>query len=347
MTTSNSKHFIHFVGGEKGGAGKTLFSRTIIQYGLDENLNVQPVEADFSNPDVAEVYQGLCEKVQFTEDAKRAREVDRIFEWALQKSLIVNLPAQSHEGVKNWIDKNELIALGEKNGVSFVHWFVCSGGYDSVQLFFKSLKEFDKRVLHVLVKNLGLRDDWSDVENDKDFKKITGKYKPYCTIEFPKLAYFERDVIDKERLRFDRARDCFEFDFGVVNRQRVHNFLRDAYAQIKQTKLFENEIKIPEKKELTTSKPPEEAQAADEVANNNGHGTEKQKATAVRTAVMLPLRNGSSKGIGFGKTNTAQLNDLSHLNGQPTPVEDVQEEQKNSLPQECDEQPPSDGKQAY
>ncbi|HEY9693729.1 MAG TPA: mobilization protein [Oculatellaceae cyanobacterium] len=252
---SDTKHFIHLVGGEKGGAGKTLFSRTLLQYCIDENFNFQAVEADFSNPDVADVYQGLCEKVQFSGDEKDAREIDRIFEWALEKVVIVNLPAQSHNFVKSWIDKNELIDLGEQNGIAFVHWFVCSGGYDSVQLFLKSIQEYDKRMPHILVKNIGLRDDWSAVDADKDFKKVTAKCKPYCTIEFPKLAYFERDVIDRERLRFDVAKQCKEFDFGVVNRQRINNFLRDAYAEINKTKLFVNENRIPVKNEATTKKP--------------------------------------------------------------------------------------------
>lgn len=286
MNKPKTKYLIHLVGGEKGGAGKTLFSRTLIQYCLDEKLRFQAVEADFSNPDVATVYTGVCEKARFSADERDTRGVDRIFEWALEKLVIVNLPAQSHDFVKSWIDNNYLIDLGEQNSIGFVHWFVCSGGYDSVQLFLKSIQDYDKRVLHVLVKNMGLRDDWSDVDSDKDFKRITTKHKPYSTIEFPKLAYFERDVIDRERLRFDVASQCKEYGFGIVNRQRVHNFLRDAYAEIKQTKLFDDELRN-EKVEVSRKYKNTKVAAAD-------NGNEKLGSKAVITSLDSDNNNGNN-----------------------------------------------------
>lgn len=242
---SEIKHLIHLVGGEKGGAGKTLFARTLIQYCLDRQVNFRAVEADLSNPDVANVYKGVCDLAQFSADEKQQKEADMIFEWALEKSIVVNLPSQSYKFVKRWIDKNDLIELGAQNGVGFVQWFACTGGYDSVQLFLTSLSESGGKIPHVLVKNMGLRDDWSGVENGKEFKKITAQCKLHSVIEFPKLDYFERDTIDKERLRFDVAKDCFDFDFGIVNRQRIHNFLRDAYKEIDKTKLFDGEMRRP------------------------------------------------------------------------------------------------------
>lgn len=263
------KHLIHLVGGEKGGAGKTLFARTMIQYCLDRRVNFQAVEADLSNPDVADVYKGLCEVAQFSDDERLAKEADRIFEWALEKSIIVNLPSQSYKFVKRWIEKNDLIELGQQNGIGFVHWFVCTGGHDSVQLFLTSIQQFQGKIPHILVKNLGLRDDWKAVEDSKEFKKVTGQFKPHSSIEFPKLDYFERDTIDRERLRFDEAKECKQFDFGIVNRQRVHNFLRDAYAQIDITKLFDVEAKKPGSDNKSSDTPSEQASSGDDPVKNS------------------------------------------------------------------------------
>ena len=44
---------IHWGDGEKGGVGKSLVVRTLIQYHLDRNKPFVAVETDRSNPDVA------------------------------------------------------------------------------------------------------------------------------------------------------------------------------------------------------------------------------------------------------------------------------------------------------
>jgi MinD superfamily P-loop ATPase len=41
---------IHFIDGEKGGVGKSLFARVMVQYCLDKQLPYVLVEADQSNP---------------------------------------------------------------------------------------------------------------------------------------------------------------------------------------------------------------------------------------------------------------------------------------------------------
>ncbi len=63
---------IHLGDGEKGGVGKSLVVRTLIQYHLDRTLPFVAVETDRSNPDVAGIYKGLCQYAVFTENEKQA-----------------------------------------------------------------------------------------------------------------------------------------------------------------------------------------------------------------------------------------------------------------------------------
>ena len=63
---------IHLIDGEKGGVGKSFVARTMIQYTLDRNLPMVAVETDRSNPDVARVYEDICEYAVLTEDEKQA-----------------------------------------------------------------------------------------------------------------------------------------------------------------------------------------------------------------------------------------------------------------------------------
>ena len=227
---------IHSVDGEKGGVGKSLVARTMIQFLLDKKSPFAAVETDRSNPDVAGIYKGLCQYAVFTEDEKQADKADKIFEMALSKQVVVSLPSQVHRAMKDWIKRNGLIEMGEKHGVVFCKWFVCNGGYDSLKLFNQSLDSYDSRMRHILVRNWGVCDDWEHVDSDDSLKKLIKKYK-VKVIDFPKLSYRERNIIDRQRLTFEEAREYKEF--GVLSKQRVVNFLKAAYGAFDSTGMFE------------------------------------------------------------------------------------------------------------
>jgi hypothetical protein len=231
---------IHLIDGEKGGVGKSLVARTMVQYCQDKQMPFVPVETDRSNPDVAGVYKGICQYAVFTEDERQADKADRVFEIAMTKTVIVNLAAQSHRAVKGWIEKNQLIALGESQGVSFCKWFVSTGGYDSLNLFMQSVNGYGDQITHVLVRNLGLCDDWEHVDSDSAMQKVIKKYN-VKVIDFPKLAYKERNIIDQQRLTFAEAREYKEF--GIISKQRVVNFLKLAYAAFEKVGIWYEEVK--------------------------------------------------------------------------------------------------------
>ncbi len=218
---------IHLIDGEKGGVGKSFVTRAMIQYCLDRSFPFVAVETDRSNPDVAGVYKDICKYAVLSEDEKQADKADRIFEYAVDKPVIVSLPSQVHRAMKAWIDRNKLLELGDEYKVKFVKWFVCNGEYDSVNLLIASLNCYENRIAHILVRNFGLCDEWSQVESDQNLQKLIKKYK-VKTIDFPKLGYKERYLINQKRLQFDEAKR--HKDLSILGRQRVINFLKSAYT---------------------------------------------------------------------------------------------------------------------
>ena len=48
---------IHFVGGEKGGVGKSVMSRLLAQYFIDHQMNYSGLDADQSQSTMARYYQ--------------------------------------------------------------------------------------------------------------------------------------------------------------------------------------------------------------------------------------------------------------------------------------------------
>lgn len=218
---------IHLIDGEKGGVGKSFVAKAMIQYAQDRGLTHTVVETDRSNPDVANIYGDSCKKVPFSENEKQAHKSDRIFELAVSKPLIVSLPSQVHKSLASWIETNKLLELAPQYGVNFQKWFVCNGEFDSTKLLVKSLNHYQQKIPHILVRNFGLCDEWGQVDSDKSLQKLIKKYR-VKVIDFPKLGYSERYLINKEQLRFGDARTSDKLT--ILGKQRVVNFLNSAYA---------------------------------------------------------------------------------------------------------------------
>ena len=230
---------IHLVDGEKGGVGKSFVTRAMIQYGIDRELPFVAVETDRSNPDVNRVYKDRCQFAVFSEDEKQAGKADRIFEMAMEQPVIVSLPSQVNRAVTAWIEANRLFEVSQEYDVSFCKWFVTNGEYDSIRLFQASLDYYGEQMTHVLVRNFGLCDEWSQVDNDKSLQKLIAKYG-VKVIDFPKLGYQERYLINQKQLRFDDA--TRSSDLTVLGRQRVVNFLKAAYAAFDSTEVWSTDL---------------------------------------------------------------------------------------------------------
>jgi hypothetical protein len=226
---------IHIVDGEKGGAGKSFLSRAFIEYYTYIGHDVVIVDADTSNQDIVNIY-GNVETAFFSDDDKLAKEADTIFDFAFESSVIVNLPAQVYSKVTNWIKANDLTELGKENSIKFVKWFVCTGGLDSVNFFLKSLEDLGDSMLHVFVRNLGLCDDWKYIQEMPEFVAAQTKYN-FIVMDFPKFPFWERNMVDRLGITFEAA--IAHPDLKVISKQRVKNFLKEAYAAFAGTGLVQ------------------------------------------------------------------------------------------------------------
>ena len=236
---------IHVFGGEKGGVGKTLANKTFVQYHIDNKSDFVAVETDRSAPDVAKAYDSEIgvQTAIFSESIEHEDSPNKIYNAALEKTVIVNLAASSLQPVINWIRKQDLLELAVDEGVQFYFWFVCSGEVESVELLHKSLKEFGKEIPHILVKNWGMTSNWDllevqkeDTERDKESsttKKLVElprmlKQLDVQVCDFPEFVGKSTcNKIRDNHLSLGYARETQEF--SSIERQRVKKFLRQAY----------------------------------------------------------------------------------------------------------------------
>lgn len=245
---------IHLIDGEKGGVGKSLFARVMVQYCIDKNQPYILVDADRTNPDVKKFYPENAQETVFSEALSKSHEADIIFELARKenKPVIVNLPAQVYPLVTNWIKKGRLLEIADQYGVDVCKWFISNGGYDSVELFKKSLSDFGEKLPHIFVQNKGMTEEWGFLDSDGEYLELKQKYKKTMqVIEFPLLYPGDRYYIDSKNLSFDAARNSD--DMPIMSQQRMHTFLEETYWQIELTEMLAPS-KQPKKKEKDATK---------------------------------------------------------------------------------------------
>jgi len=222
---------INLIDGEKGGVGKSWVARTMLQYLIDNAIPRASIETDRSNPTVLNIYKESKAAV-FSENEKMA---DVIFEYALKKTVVVNLPAQAHRAVAKWIDTKGLLDLGKEHDVTFIKWFVSDGESDSIELFIESLEHYQGYITHVFIKNWGRCDEWGDFKAHEAIQKAIAEYN-VAVIDFPKLSDGRRIEINAKRLTFEDASNYPEF--GLIGRNQIKTYLRDAYKAFESTELL-------------------------------------------------------------------------------------------------------------
>lgn len=224
---------VHFCDGDKGGVGKSFVCRTLIQYFVDKGIGFTPLEADRYNPDVATRYIDLPFEFAIFSDDERQTKADEIVEFAKAKPVIISLPSQVGKPLNLWLD--DAIDSARRHKIQFVRWFVSSGSYESLELFYVALKEHGDSMPFVLVQNQGVGEEW-DTSQVEGLPELMKKLK-VKVIDFPKLPLQERNLLDKNNLTLGAARTSELFKNLSISRDRIEKFLKKAYNSFESTGL--------------------------------------------------------------------------------------------------------------
>lgn len=223
---------IHFIGGEKGGVGKSVVARILAQYLIDKNIPFVGFDtdrthgallrfySDYASPTVIEDYQSL----------------DAIIETAVanpEQRIIVDLAAQTHYPLADWMETSGVLELAEEMGIRLYYWNVMDSGKDSVDLLAKLLDQYGSKLNYVLVQNQLRGEEFTTLEFSGVKDRALDKGAKVVVIK--RLHTPTMQKIDANSLSFwaARKRDLEHLDtLGLLDRQRVKMWLNHAYNQI-------------------------------------------------------------------------------------------------------------------
>lgn len=226
---------IHFIGGEKGGVGKSVVTRLLAQYYIDKQVPFVGFDSDASHGTFTRFYREYASPVR----TDRYESLDRIPEQALadpQKFILVDLAAQTDASLTDWLESSGVIDLMQENHVEVYYWHVMDDGKDSFDLLGRLFGRFHSRVKYFIVMNQGRGDRFDlflESETCKRAKELEAKF-----LELPKLHQAAMQKIDHGNTSFWAAVNNPKVSqLGIMERQRVKMWLKRIYADLDQLEI--------------------------------------------------------------------------------------------------------------
>jgi hypothetical protein len=226
---------IHFVGGEKGGVGKSVMSRVLSQYFLDHQMPYVGLDADHSQSTMTRYYKEFTKDV----DLEDYESIDQVINESISKSceVLVDLPAQSQRFLTRWMDDNSTLELCDELKVNIIFWYLVDDGPDSANLLKNFLETYERRMNIVVVKNLGRGSKFTAIDAMPLYNETMDSFFRNAKIELPALHHGTLHKIDRLQLNFWAAANVkseVQDSLGMMERQRARVWMKKSYAAIDQ-----------------------------------------------------------------------------------------------------------------
>ncbi|EJL87947.1 hypothetical protein PMI16_02835 [Herbaspirillum sp. CF444] len=224
--------YIHFIGGEKGGVGKSLVSRVLAQYFIDWNVPFFGFDTDKSHGALLRFYADFSAPLALD----RHDSLDPLVERALedpQRRILVDLAAQTQHSLSAWIEDSGVLDFAQEQGITLTWWHVMDTGRDSVDLLRKWLDQFGGRLKLVIVLNevRGERFEILEASGERERAEALGAN----VVTLRRLPDTTMQRIDQQSASFWAALNQpggANAGLGLLERQRVKVWLNRAYADI-------------------------------------------------------------------------------------------------------------------
>ena len=224
---------LNFIGGEKGGVGKSVIARVLAQYFIDKGLPFTGFDtdrshtsftrfyADYASPVIVDSYEGLDQIATSFEDIPADGP---------PRSAIVDLAAQTAAPLARWMRDSDVLALLAEMGVAVNFWHVADAGKDSVDLLDHLLSTYGAGPNYIVVKNHGRGSDFSQLEASPALHKVLELGGQ--VVALGQLHEASMRKIDRQNASFWSAINgrTGPDALGLLERQRVKTWLKATYG---------------------------------------------------------------------------------------------------------------------
>lgn len=219
---------INFIGGEKGGVGKSVTARVLAQYFIDKEIPFTGFDTDRSHHSFNRFYARYASPV-VVDSYESLDLIVHAFEDNPSQNVIVDLAAQTSASLRKWIQDASLFDLFAEMGIAVNLWHVMDDGRDAVDLLGELVDTYGAGPNYIVVQNQGRGSNFVLLHNSHALQKaeILGAH----VIELPRLHDASMRKIDQHNTSFWKAihdRDSADA-LGMLERQRVKTWLKNCY----------------------------------------------------------------------------------------------------------------------
>lgn len=183
---------VHFVGGEKGGVGKSVVARLLTQLLIDRSLPFVAFDADLSHGALMRYYSDYAQPIDLTQLGSADQIIDSAV--SARRSVLVDLPAQSQRALQRWLDSTDVLEFSREAGVRLVSWHVTDGGFDSVSQLEQQLALHGNALEYVVVKNEGRSKNFRQFDVSSAHHRLLGLRGQVVTLpELDSAVMYEID----------------------------------------------------------------------------------------------------------------------------------------------------------
>ena len=222
---------VHFIGGEKGGVGKSMTARLLAQFYIDHDKPFLGFDCDASHGTFSRFYSEFASPIIIGEEDSLDGMLAALEEQP-DHDLIIDLAAQAAQPLGKWIEETDVFGLLDELGYQVCLWHVMDDGADSVALLDKLLNRYQQpSVDFIVVKNLGRGSDFGRFEKSASYE--LAQQRDALIIELPKLQTKLTQKIDFNNSSFWAVANNRSL-MNIAERQRMKVWLRNAYQQLAQ-----------------------------------------------------------------------------------------------------------------
>lgn len=223
---------INFIGGEKGGVGKSVVSRILAQYHIDHEKPFVGFDTDRSHRSFMRFYSDYAYPT-VVDSYESLDAIANALEQHPSQNVIVDLAAQTFAPVARWISDSNFFEAFSEMSVAVNFWHVMDDGKDSVDLLGRLFDTYGFAAKYVIVLNYGRGNDFTIFKRSAEYQRAIDIGA--TIIELPRLHDACMRKIDQQNTSFWAAannRAAGADALGILERQRVKSWLRNTYAAL-------------------------------------------------------------------------------------------------------------------
>lgn len=231
---------INFIGGEKGGVGKSVAARLLAQYFIDRNQPFTGFDTDRSHTTFTRFYADYAAPV-LVDSYEGLDQIAGVFEETpdegTQRNVIVDLAAQTAAPLARWIKDSDLLTLFGEMGITVNFWHLADSGKDSVDLLGGLIETYGTGPNYIVVRNMGRGSDFSQLDGSAALRGALALGAQI--ISLPQLHETSMGKIDRQNASFWAAINSRSSPdaLGMLERQRVKTWLKSSYSAFDQLPL--------------------------------------------------------------------------------------------------------------